>query len=238
MLGRIAVTRLEPGDSFDAISAALAAWEPRLELGLGLAQPRVYEPDGTLYAIVLSPESTLSTDRRRVRVARGDLLVVPQGVALDADPEVDLLRIYHDGTPPHHFRERFIQIWGFEHIPAGGAPDAPEVQHRISYAALDASSVRLDVLGSEYAAILLIPLEEKLTIRPGGGSTETLGPGKLAWIGPGSDDRPVLGGAGRVVRIGLRTEWDHRARIAEAGHASPEFRPPGAGEGGRAGSTC
>jgi len=238
MLGRIAVTTLEPGDSFDAIGTALAAWEPQLELGLGLAEPRVYEPDGTLYAIVLSSESTLSTDRRSVRVVRGDLLVVPQGVALDADPEVDLLRIYHDGTPPHHFRERFIQIWGFEHVPAGGAPDAPEVQYRISYAILDAASAELDVLASEYLAILLLPLDGELTIRTGGGSTEVLGPGGLAWIGPGSGDRPVLGGAGKVVRIGLRTEWDHRAQIAGAGPASPEFRPQGAGEGGRAGSTC
>ena len=61
---------------------------------------------------------TVMAGRRRQEIARGDAIVVPRGLALDIEPEVDLLGVRYDGPPPDHFRERFIQVWGFEHLAA------------------------------------------------------------------------------------------------------------------------
>jgi hypothetical protein len=101
-----------------ALAACLRDWEPRLDLYRAPREARLFEPDGTLYAIALDDGMTITTERRALALGRGDALVVPQGLALDIEPAVDLLCIRHDGPPPDHFRERFIQIWGFEHAPS------------------------------------------------------------------------------------------------------------------------
>jgi hypothetical protein len=76
---------------------------------------RLYEPDGTLYAFCLSESCELSTDRRRVRVSRGDLVIIPPAVAIDVSPQASWFGIVYTGPYPYHFRERFIQVWGMEH---------------------------------------------------------------------------------------------------------------------------
>jgi len=93
-----------------AIAIALRDWEPRLDLAVLRDEPRLYEPDGTLYGVALSPETTLTVRHKSRLVRRGDAIVVPQSVSVDADPEISLLVIRHDGVPPLHFRERFIDI--------------------------------------------------------------------------------------------------------------------------------
>ena len=147
MIGSYLVADLSDAGAVQAMSDALRAWEPRLELYLPPRHARLFEPDGTLYAVALSGPMTVIAGRRRQEIARGDAIVVPRGLALDIEPEVDLLGVRYDGPPPDHFRERFIQVWGFEHLAAqasrvrsdGGVRDvipADDVRHRISYAVL------------------------------------------------------------------------------------------------------
>ena len=118
MIGSYLVADLSDAGAVQAMSDALRAWEPRLELYLPPRHARLFEPDGTLYAVALSGPMTVVAGRRRQEIARGDAIVVPQGLALDIEPEVDLLGVRYDGPPPDHFRERFIQVWGFEHLAA------------------------------------------------------------------------------------------------------------------------
>ena len=47
---------------------------------------RLYEPDGTLYAICLDGPTELCTDRRKVTVNQGDLVIIPPAVAIDCSP--------------------------------------------------------------------------------------------------------------------------------------------------------
>ena len=153
MIGSYLVADLSDAGAVQAMSDALRAWEPRLELYLPPRHARLFEPDGTLYAVALSGPMTVVAGRRRQEIARGDAIVVPQGLALDIEPEVDLLGVRYDGPPPDHFRERFIQVWGFEHLAAqastcyaptvASATSSPsdDVRHRISYAFFDPAYV-------------------------------------------------------------------------------------------------
>lgn len=118
-----------------SLENALREFEPLFWVGpWGETLDRLYEPDGTLYAICLDGPTELTTDRRKVRVEKGDLVVVPPAVALDATPAARWLGLVYTGPYPYHFRERFIQVWGFEHIPLGldaGDPHQPDLRHRI-----------------------------------------------------------------------------------------------------------
>lgn len=143
--------------------AALRAWEPRLDLFVSNDDSTLFEPDGTLYAVCLS-ESNLRF-RHRVGVVRmGDALIVPQGVAVEADPGLDYVGIRHEGIPPYHFRERFIQSRGFEHVeaPTGNSirvePIIPfrDARYRMSYARIAASGSSLDVLDVGLDAQLVV----------------------------------------------------------------------------------
>ncbi len=109
---------VEDDPSVVALAALVREWEPHLDLAAFRDDPLVYEPDGTLYAVGLGPGVTLSARHKAKAFRRGDAIVVPRSVAIDAEPGVDLVAIRHDGTPPYHFRERFIQTWGYEHRPA------------------------------------------------------------------------------------------------------------------------
>lgn len=118
-----------------SLEAALREFEPLFWVGpWGEMLDRLYEPDGTLYAICLDGPTELTTDRRKVRVEKGDLVVVPPAVALDATPAVRWFGLVYTGPYPYHFRERFIQVWGFEHIPLGADTtdsNQPDLRHRI-----------------------------------------------------------------------------------------------------------
>ena len=208
---------------------------------IGRRTERLFEPDGTLYAIALSDRMTVMTERRGLAIGRGDALVVPQAVALDIEPEVDLLGIRHDGPPPDHFRERFIQVWGFEHVPAPPLPlsEAPgglteviaaqDVRFRIPYAIWDLPAGSTEVQETGLETVLLIGLEgTPRLIVAREDSCVTLRPGTIAAIGPGLSFQAE--GMGRLGWLTLRTELAHEARRRDRDRAahepmSPEYRP-------------
>lgn len=100
-----------------ALEQALREFEPVFWVGpWGESLERLYEPDGTLYAICLDGPVVVSTDRRRVTVHRGDLVVLPPMVAVELSHPARWFGLVYTGPYPYHFRERFIQVWGFEHM--------------------------------------------------------------------------------------------------------------------------
>jgi hypothetical protein len=147
------------------------------------------------------------------------------------------LAILHDGTPPYHFRERFIQTWGYEHRPAAtGAientydevvPD-DDPRYRAPYRRIGAGD-RPFVGAAALDLHLLIGLDGRGTIGPSrDGPREEFGPDNLALV-MGDGDYSVQG---RLVvgRFLLRAESSHEARLAAASAEppagwSPEFRP-------------
>ncbi len=101
----------------NALEQALREFEPVFWVGpWGESLERLYEPDGTLYAICLDDPVVVSTDRRRVTVHRGDLVILPPMVAVELSHPVRWFGLVYTGPYPYHFRERFIQVWGFEHM--------------------------------------------------------------------------------------------------------------------------
>ncbi|MEJ7638752.1 MAG: hypothetical protein WKF75_12445 [Singulisphaera sp.] len=97
MIGSYLVADFGEAGAVQAMSDALRAWEPRLELYLPPRHARLYEPDGTLYAVALSgPMIVMAGVVGRGRA--GDRR--PRGWRLDIEPEVDLLGVRKDGPPP------------------------------------------------------------------------------------------------------------------------------------------
>ena len=111
----------------NALERALRDFELVFWVGLwGDQLERLYEPDGTLYAICLEGPVVVATDRRKVTVNRGDLVILPPAVAVELDKPVRWFGLVYAGPYPYHFRERFIQVWGFEHVRLGiGAENSP-----------------------------------------------------------------------------------------------------------------
>ena len=226
-----------------ALARHLRDWEPRLDLHRPPRDARLFEPDGTLYAVAMGDGMSVTTERCARTLRRGDLVVVPQGVALDIEPAVDLIGIRHDGPPPDHFRERFIQIWGFEHIPAPPPAQLPtgtaalaeviaaeDVRFRLAYAVLDLHEGALAVERTGLETLLWIGLagEPRLSLPDQPGAHLTLQPGMLAAIGPGTSFR--VEGNGRLGRLSLATEIAHEARRRDRERAgiappSPEYHP-------------
>jgi hypothetical protein len=221
------------------MARALRDWEPRFDLDLLRGQGRLYEVDRTLYAVCLSGRTTLSTDRRREEVALGEAVAIPQGVAIDVEPDADFLCIRYEGPPPYHFRERFIQIWGFEHFktPAEGLPgDLVEViprsdpRHRVIYAIEDVSSRPPDARETGLEIALMIGFSGAIEVGlPEHGASLALRPGDLLALGPGLTYAPR--GRGRLGRLILTAELAHEARCAEregrfSRPLSPEFPAP------------
>lgn len=218
------------------VSAALREWEPRLDLERPPRDALLYEPDGTLYAVCVGGTLAVHTDRRDRVVHPGDILVVPQAYALDAGPDVDLLAIRYDGPPPDHFRERFIQVWGFEHVeaPMPGPPGLhilippADVRHRVPYAILDAEVTGRDVTKTDEDCRLIVGLAG--SVRLIADNVEAvLGPRQFLTVPPLSTFR--LAGTGRVGILTLLCEPAHEARrvgpttAADRG-VNPEYLPP------------
>ena len=101
------------------------------------------------------------------------------------------MAILHDGTPPYHFRERFIQTWGYEHRPAAtGTIESPyeeiapedDARYRVPYRRIgagDSPSVGRAALDLH----LLIGLDGRGTIGPvGDGPRDGFGPDDLALV--------------------------------------------------------
>lgn len=149
--------------AFAGLVAALRAWEPRLDLFVSNDDSTLFEPDGTLYAVCLS-ESNLRFRHRLGVVRSGDALIVPQGVPIEADPGLDYVGIRHEGTAPYHFRERFIQSRGFEHVEVPTDTSGRVVsmisfrdaRYRMSYAQIAAAGPILDVLDVGLDAQLVV----------------------------------------------------------------------------------
>jgi hypothetical protein len=233
---------LEENDApgLQELAQAVRLWEPRLDLYRPPRDARLFEPDGTLYAVALSEGMSITTERGTMALGRGDALIVPQALGLEIEPEVNLLAILHDGPPPDHFRERFIQVWGFEHRPAGAVPRPggggglteviadEDVRFRIPYAVWDLEGAPVDAPPTTLEITLLVGLggEPRLVLTEGDSGT-ILRPGTIAAIGPGAGFRVL--GTGRLGRLILRTELAHEARRAprraEIRAMSPEYDP-------------
>lgn len=120
---------------FSDLESSLRDFEPVFWVGPKAERlDRIFEPDGTLYAICLDGPTILSTDRRNVTVNFGDLVIVPPAVALEMSPDSRWFGLVYTGPYPYHFRERFIQVWGFEHHAfeqAGTEPLLNDPRHRL-----------------------------------------------------------------------------------------------------------
>jgi hypothetical protein len=223
-----------------ALAAAIRAWEPALDLVATRDDPRIYEPDGTLYAVGRGPEVNLLV-RHKVRPFRaGDMIVVPRAVAIDAEePGASYVAIFHDGIPPYHFRERFVQTWGYEHRPAATEDSGwisddvvpnDDPRFRVPYrrSRIDDGSIR-DASGLDLH--LLIGMEGEG--RVGNNDSEIIydvRPGNLLLVGVGVNY--WVEGQVVVGRLILRAESVYEARLATAvvgpeSSPSPEFRPGG-----------
>lgn len=235
------VVDFEDAHSFRALGRAILDWEPRLELDSPPRDARLYEPDGALYGICLLPEMALVTGHRERVVRRGDAVVVPSGVAVDALPELGLVTIRYDGPPPDHFRERFIQIWNLEHIPAPKRACAlhgideliPEqdVRHRVKYSIADLDEGRGAIALPLTEVALCVGLEGLVTLSigaPGEQFVRELAPNQLIAVAPSLPIR--VAGTGRIGLLSLINELAHEARRREfvlAGNRiSQEYEPP------------
>lgn len=223
-----------------ALGDAIRAWEPTLDLAWARDDPMIFEPDGTLYAVGLAAETTLLARHKARAFRRGDMIVVPRSVAIDAEePGARFVALRHDGIAPYHFRERFIQTWGYEHRPASPAspdespddviPDA-EVRLRIPYRRFGIGDGRHDGSTGLDAHLLLL-LEGRATIgRPDGEEVREVGPDDLALVVGGCDY--WIEGRAVVGRLILKAEAAYEASLTAALAApgpgpSPEFRPGG-----------
>ena len=205
------------------------AWEPQLELQSAGPLGRLYDPDATLYALLIGPACTLSTDRRHQPIAGGDLVVIPPALAIDVDPNASFLVVCYLGTPPYHFRERFIQVWGFEHFlapveTAGLVLDDPSRGHRLRYEILDSQAElataawELKLLVSRSGDLTLTAADQ--TLPPSTGSLALLAPG---WTGTVSAPQSISS-------FTLLPEMLHARKVSEARQVasqslSPEYQP-------------
>ncbi len=223
--------------SVEALAAAIRAWEPRLDVVAARDNPMIYEPDGTLYAAALGETPLVA--RHKIRTFRpGDVAVIPRAVAIDAEPPgATYVAVRHDGDPPYHFRERFIQTWGYEHRSAGAADGArfyddvvppDDARFRVPFRRVGLGEHRLrDATGLDVH--LWVGIEGRGIVATGQDSRACgLGPGELVLVGVGVDY--WVEGRGVAGRFLLMAEPAHEARLASAsGQAegcSPEFRPP------------
>jgi hypothetical protein len=219
--------------SFSVLSDTIRTWEPELELELLPAQGRLYDSDGTLYAVCMSDHVTVFTERRRQLVQRGELVVLPQSRAVDLDPDADFLAIHAFGPPPYHFRERFIQVWAFDHLAPNAhstlaglveALSAVESQYRIGLARLDLGTEPVEIPPRGLDASLLVGVDGSTTLEfADSASPIELSPGQLALILPGQGFR--ASGPASMTVVSLSSEVAHQARLFSARVASVRVSP-------------
>lgn len=218
-----------------ATAANIEAWEPCLRLDPPAPIPVLYEPDGPIYAVCLEPNVEVATDRRRVLLSPLDLIVVAPGLALDVSPTSAFLVLRHLGAPPPHFRERFVQVWGFEHRPSAEGPvvlNPDAAGHRLRYEVLDlsASSATLSPLPPPHAMGILIVAEGSLAAGVDSKSEPgvTLPTGTTALVEPGT--ALTLRGEGRVGLLSILPEPLHLAHSLERRRrgqtARVDYSPP------------
>jgi hypothetical protein len=213
--------------SFQALAQTVRDWEPSLEVEIPPRDALLYEPDGTLYAVCLREQMTVITGHRERLVRRGDLIVVPQAVAVDARPDVELLAVRYDGPPPDHFRERFSQVWGLEHIAwkpqsrdgrsiVSSLVASDEVRHRLPYSVAEVNTKGGSIETRTGDVLLLIGLDgtPAVAIQSAVSANELeLCRGQIVAVSALST--VVFEGNGTVGILGLRTELAHQARRSE-----------------------
>jgi hypothetical protein len=217
-------------EGFSQLAEELQRWEPQFVLNRLSQEERLYDQDGTLYAVCLSETATLVTDRRREPLGLGDLVVVPQSIAVDVVPEGSFLTLSASGTPPYHFRERFIQIQGFERLSLGmstcGTLVDDAARHRISYQIVRAGPLNLiDVPNSPWERLLCIALDGDLKVESDQAEQLIeLTRGDVFWINSENPNRII--GNGRLGLILLTTETRHEVRKLAAIAASSQALSP------------
>lgn len=222
----------------NALESALRDFEPVFWVGpWGESLERLYEPDGTLYAICLNGPVEVATDRRSVTVNRGDLVILPPAVAVELSRSARWFGIVYTGPYPYHFRERFIQVWGFEHV-AGRCASASEenapsdspveasdrdLRHRI-YASFGESSYHGEPSGPEF--VLSVRLEPE---SPEGFRIDWTAPGSISGTGVAANSEKAHASDRIVLTIPTEAVYlTHReARPAPVASRtmSPEYRP-------------
>jgi hypothetical protein len=241
------------------LSRWVGAWEPCFSISRPPRDALLYEPDGTLYAVAAGAPMTFRLNHRERAVAAGDALVIPQGLALDVEPRVELLAVTCTGTEPDHFRERFIQVWGFDHFPgcgreAGGGTaswvqvipaDDPRYHVSMALAVLSEGCGPLQAPPSLHCLTLVLGLEGELgvSLAAGPGPAE-IPPGRLLGLAPGGALELVGSGRAAVIRLlsepafharrvlgGLRPGAGPRPEASPRRHnpADPDCRPGIAG---------
>lgn len=203
----------------------------------GESLERLYEPDGTLYAVCLDGPVIVSTDRRRVTVHRGDLVILPPMVAVELSHPARWFGLVYTGPYPYHFRERFIQVWGFEHRPSQwlaplGQADEPvettgrdrrDLRHRL-YAQFRGALAGDSASGPEF--VLKVTLDSE---RPDGFHVVWKSPSES--IDADSGPRPGEDLSTDTIVLEIPTEafyLTHRLASPPATDApamSPEYRP-------------
>ena len=203
----------------DDLENALRDYEPVFWDG-PRADPleRLYEPDGTLFAICLDGPVELTTDRRRVLVNRGDLVIIPPAVAIDVTPSARWFGLVYSGPYPYHFRERFIQVWGFEHQPIsqiGQGQADNDLRHRIYFSK---SARELSDRSNNFR--IQLHFSDDLN------QSQSL---KLQWVGPNEALQIDGSESGIVFEIPLESVYlNHREAVPQQNPArtmSPEFKP-------------
>ncbi len=225
---------LDDSLSLEPLSAEIRAWDPAFELYRPAADALLYEPDGTLYAIALGAPMTAEYLHRKREVRPGDLLIVPSGLAVGVEPAVDLLGLRFEGEPPDHFRERFIQVWGYELLPAEDDRETvadADLRFPLSYAVrrIDESSTPLRA-SSSLGRRLLIALEGRIAVEAAGGRRATVAMSPRDALLIGGDEDLTIRGPGRLAVLDVEPEIVFSARRAagrRAGtQATPEYFPP------------
>ena len=230
---------LDDEDGLSSLSSLIEDWEPHLRLVRPDRRAVLYDPDGTIYGVALSDGMTFRTDRRNVPIRAGDAVVLPAAFAIDAGPVVDLVALRYDGPPPDHFRERFLQVWGFEHLPCPGPSGAAgsvhevipadEVRHRVPYGrvVVRPGSVAGWVRSEELT--LIVGLDGRTSVEVDAGETMTrLDVLARQGVVVGPAVRWRASGAGTLGALSVLNEISHAARRAGAARPpSAEYRPPG-----------
>jgi mannose-6-phosphate isomerase-like protein (cupin superfamily) len=217
------------------IADALTAWEPTLGLSVYQNEPSFFDADATIYGIVLSDDSTLMVRHKPRNVKRGDAIVVPRGVSIDAEPGVTMFALTHEGVAPVHFRERFIQTWGMEHLPLRESNESVAIvvpgeaaRYRLSYEVLDLTSAGAVLTATGLNIHLLVVVAGAPRLSVDDTSVIELTPDQLALVPSLVSYR--LDGVGRIGRIVLETETAHESRkfnlaVERLENSDPEFRP-------------
>ena len=76
---------------FDEVSRWIAFWETSIELYIPQRDAILYDPEGTTYGWQLADSHEYRVNSRQETVNRGDLVIVPEALAVDAGPTPDLI---------------------------------------------------------------------------------------------------------------------------------------------------